>query len=505
MLDSGDEEVQMKKILWTVALMLCIGALAIATGQGESSGQGSVRPTTVTWWDWSDSMAPYAEAMFAKFEEENPDIDVEYTLYTIEQLNNAVSLAARSGDFPDISTKPNNMEFMQAVDAGWYQPMNQYIDDLWDGGLDAFKARYPADAFMEGLNVLDGNIYTAPKTGSQGYSALLFYNKDLLEAAGLDPENPPTTWSGVREAARLITEAGNGEYYGFIEGGNQLNRWQASVEALAATKAGISTDGFDYRTGRYVYDNGAFEAAIDFFRQIDQDGSFYPGYLSIDAREARALFGLGQAGFLFQGHWCVGVWRKDNPDLDFGVMFPPVPDEGRGGYVYGQPLAQQGEMYMLSATTEHPEEAMRLYLFRTSDEYIEGRVQSGDGFSPLPELNTQENFAFEQLYTIASEAGDAKRIPPIPALRDPAGVGAIENEFQMPSPGIREITQGAITGQVDDVSGALKALSDALNNELDRAIAAAVSKGADVSRDVYIFPNWEIGEDYTQAYYDELQ
>jgi multiple sugar transport system substrate-binding protein len=495
----------MKKLLLVSALLIGVGVLLSATGQGEESTSPAAEPVTVTWWDWSDSMAPYAEAMFAKFEEENPDIDVEYTLYTIEQLNNAVRLAARSDDFPDISAKPSNMQFMQAVEAGWYQPMNRYIDELWVGGLDAFMARYPADAFMEGLNVLDGDVYTAPKHGSQGFSALLYYNKDLLVEAGLDPENPPTTWEGVREAARLITEAGNGEYYGFIEGGNQLNRWQASVEALAATKAGIHEDGLDYRTGRYVYDNGAYEDAIRFFRQIDQDGSFYPGYLSIDAREARALFGLGQAGFLFQGHWCVGVWRKDNPDLNFGVMFPPIPADGRGGYVYGAPLAQQGEMYMLSATTEHPEQAMRLYLYRTTDEFIEGRVQSGDGFSPLPELNTKENFAFEQLFSIASEAESAKRIPPIPALRDPAGVGAIENEFQMPSPGIREIAQGAVTGQVTDVSSALAALTEALNAELDRAIAAAVDKGVDVSRDLYVFPNWRIGEDYTQEYYDELE
>ncbi len=32
------------------------------------------------------------------------------------------------------------------------------------------------------------------------------YNRDLFEAAGLDPDSPPTSWDEVREYAKQITD-----------------------------------------------------------------------------------------------------------------------------------------------------------------------------------------------------------------------------------------------------------------------------------------------------------
>ena len=55
------------------------------------------------------------------------------------------------------------------------------------------------------------------------------------------------------------------------------------------------------------------------------------GYRSIKAPEARALFAQNQAAFIIQGAWCISTWRKDNPDLDFGVMALPAPDDGMKG------------------------------------------------------------------------------------------------------------------------------------------------------------------------------
>lgn len=42
-------------------------------------------------------------------------------------------------------------------------------------------------------------------------TAVLWYNKDMFRAAGLDPDNPPRTWAEVRAAAAKIKEAGVAE------------------------------------------------------------------------------------------------------------------------------------------------------------------------------------------------------------------------------------------------------------------------------------------------------
>ncbi len=383
--------------------------------------------------------------------------------------------------------------------------MDPYVEQLWPGGLEVWKSRYPDGCFIEGINVYEGKIYRAPKNYPGGYSALLFYNKSLFKQAGPDPEKGPVTWSQLREHAKKITAAGQGKTFGLIEGGKQLNRWARSIGALSRTAGGIHWDGINYETGRYEYGSDAVVSAIDILKSISDDGSYYAGYMAIDAREARAHFGLGQAGFLFQEQWCCGVWAKDNPDLDFGVVYPPVPDSGRKGYVYGSPIAAFGDPIQLYAKSKHPLEAAELKLYRSTEQWLLGYVKSGDGFSPLTQLNAKENIPLSQMYDIFTMGVDQMRVPPYPAIRNPAGVAAVAGELKAAHPNMQEIVQGAMTGQVTDYRAALGTLTEQMNAELDRSIKAVQAKGGKISQGDYVFPNWDPNEHYLQPDYDALK
>jgi ABC-type glycerol-3-phosphate transport system substrate-binding protein len=52
-----------------------------------------------------------------------------------------------------------------------------------------------------------GNIYGLP---AKNYSMGLLYNRALFTKAGLDPNQPPTTWEQVRTAAKKISDLGDG-------------------------------------------------------------------------------------------------------------------------------------------------------------------------------------------------------------------------------------------------------------------------------------------------------
>jgi sn-glycerol 3-phosphate transport system substrate-binding protein len=52
---------------------------------------------------------------------------------------------------------------------------------------------------------LDGNMLSFPFNSS---TPILYYNKDLFRAVGLDPDRPPKTWPDVEAFARRLTEAG---------------------------------------------------------------------------------------------------------------------------------------------------------------------------------------------------------------------------------------------------------------------------------------------------------
>ena len=51
----------------------------------------------------------------------------------------------------------------------------------------------------------DGNMLSLPFNSS---TPILYYNKDVFEAAGLDPETPPATWAEMEQFSRQIMESG---------------------------------------------------------------------------------------------------------------------------------------------------------------------------------------------------------------------------------------------------------------------------------------------------------
>ena len=96
-----------------------------------------------------------------------------------------------------------------------------FIGNLYAGGaplLGETGAIVPITDFTEGPNGIDrSQIYDAfweyNSIGGQVWSMpfnnsvpVLYYNRDLFIAAGLDPDNPPTTWEEVVEYGQALTQ-----------------------------------------------------------------------------------------------------------------------------------------------------------------------------------------------------------------------------------------------------------------------------------------------------------
>jgi multiple sugar transport system substrate-binding protein len=95
------------------------------------------------------------------------------------------------------------------------------------------------------------------------------------------------------------------------------------------------------------------------------------------------------------------------------------------------------------------------------------------------------------------------RLAPSPAVRNP-GVAQVNLEMRPVTPNLGEIVQGLFTGQLSDPKAAMQDLQDRANAELERAIKAAQDKGAEVSRDDWVFANWDPTRDYTEEDYQAL-
>lgn len=169
----------------------------------------------------------------------------------------------------------------------------------------------------EGITTMDGEVYVLPEAANI-VNTLVFYNKNVLEDAGVDTNNLPKTWSEFREACKQVTEAGKGKYYGMIEGGKQINRLEIAIRALSCLAGSKSNDigVISMVDGKNVLNSDAMIQAFDFYSGLVQDGSFHPDSANLAAPEARALFAQNQAAFLIQGAWCISTWEKKS---GFGV------------------------------------------------------------------------------------------------------------------------------------------------------------------------------------------
>ncbi|MFD1773348.1 ABC transporter substrate-binding protein [Paenibacillus rhizophilus] len=461
----------------------------------KNPGSTADSPITLRVMDWSDSVKTIREEFHKQFMAKYPNIKIEYTQLTVDQFKNTILTAIQSGRAPDLFPIPSNVKLATAVAEGWFQPLNPYLGE-------DFLNQFADGTFQNGITSFDGQLYAIPETASLP-SSLVFYNKTLLKEAGYDDKNLPRTYTEFRAAAKKITENGKGKYYGIVEGGKQTGRWLMIVRDWSSLAgAGLnSTSPINLADGRTTYNSEPVTGVYSLFKGLADDKSFHPQTMSISAPEARALFGQGQAGFIVQGAWSIGVWNKDNPNLDYGVMAPPVPDTGRKGSIE---LAGSLPWMGISADSKNPE-AAALYLkeLYTGDYFQKARVSSGDAFSLIKGINEQYATVpqLKAYYELAHEYG---RTVPNPAIRNPKSPGVFEY-YKDVHPDLGELLAGTVAGAVTDYTGQLGNYSEQVGKAWTTAIDNAKKAGVQVDEDDFVFPNWKPMADYTPEDYAALK
>jgi multiple sugar transport system substrate-binding protein len=461
---------------------------------------------TFRWIDSGDLKALFYNEFHAAYQEKHPNITIEYDALPWEEINRIVPLGVQSGDAHDIFAMPQDIPSAQAVAEGWVAPLDDIIPNF-----EEWKARFPIGSFMDGVHVFDGLTYTFPQTSSKRYWSMNFYNTELMEQAGYDLEAERLTWDQFREAAKKVTDNGQGQYYGLIYGGQSAVRFGTYVRNFARM-AGASAGAFgdfediDWLTGEFVYNSDEYLAAIELFMAIQQDGSVFPGSMSLTEAEARAQFPNGVAGMILEGPWNIPQWQTDAPDFSFGLASQPVPNEGEPiPMTYEETGSNQLWVY---SDSQYKQVAGDMFSYIGS---VDGQVAimaatGGNLRALIPEAAEIAQETVE-LDPYASEAlalyDEQLRLGPMVPVRNPAAA-QVALERRPLTPDLGQLVQGLLTGQVSDARAAMEDLQSRANAELERAIAAAQEQGAEVSRDDFVFANWDPTQEYTEDKYAEL-
>lgn len=162
------------------------------------------------------------------------------------------------------------------------------------------------DAIMEQV-LLDDELLGVP-IDAHPYG--LWWNKDVFEEAGLDPEEPPDTPEKLQHVCQTITE--NTEYIGGQIHGDSIS---AAMFHMFVRSMGSPLLTDDNEPG---FDNEDGVTVAQYIDEIVNERGWVPR----DGTAGWEAWNNGEAGFIIDGTWHLSVVR--NTDFDFGVTAPAV-------------------------------------------------------------------------------------------------------------------------------------------------------------------------------------
>ncbi|WP_438433210.1 ABC transporter substrate-binding protein [Gorillibacterium sp. sgz500922] len=317
----------MKKAIPTIILASLF--LAAAAGCGSSSNKDTKKPDDASspqvsqqasaktesdgekkklklWFyfegkDRFDKMA----SLTAGYSKVDPQVEVVPEFIPFAEFKKRLSVGLAAQELPDIVVIDN-------PDTAAYAAMGLFADIT-----DKLKDWPDKDQFYEGpLNsaTLNGKLYGIP-LGSNNLA--LFYNKKMLDAAGL---KPPTTWDELREAAKKLSNS-DVKGLGFSGLANEEGTFQFLPWLLSA---GASFDHVDSPEGIKAY---------TFLENLVKDNSISKEVVNWTQADVMKQFAAGKVAMMVNGPWQIPELKTNAPDLQYGVTL--LPKDGKYTSVLG--------------------------------------------------------------------------------------------------------------------------------------------------------------------------
>jgi multiple sugar transport system substrate-binding protein len=296
------------------------------------------------------------EALVKKYNETNKDnIEIEYRVFT-DNYSDQLKLANNAGTLPDIIFNPAD----DVVNAEVLLPIKDILTDE--------EKRFVPAAFEKG----EISKYLISESVT---SFKMVYNKDLFKEAVLDPGKPPKTWEEMREYAKQITAQGEGKKYGLGLPIKTPAAWiWYGITPSARSGDMMGDQAWNAKEGKYEFEK--FGKYIQFWIDVNKDGSLFPGVGTYDNDMIRAQFAEGNVGMLTAAAWDVGVYNDQFPaKIDWGVFEFPTWD----GKVYGGEHFVVKSGAAINKNSPHLDEAIKVWKFFTSDEVYITEVKAGLG------------------------------------------------------------------------------------------------------------------------------
>ena len=279
-----------------------------------------------------------------QFMAKNPDIKVEL-VYIPSDYSQKVQTMIAGGTAPDIMQLAEDIHSYSSK--GQIISLNNYItQDKVD-----LKARYGDTGGLTGAYSYNGELYAMPDRGG---ALILFYNKDMFDAAGISYPTKDWTWVEFLDAAQKLTirDGDTVEQYGWAAGG-----WWPWWMSFMYMNGGMVLD----ESGMPVVNSPENVEAIQFYNDLVYKHKVAPSpedYANLGTNSPDPLFAQGKVAMATTGFWGIGGLKDATFNWDITPLFQ---NKKPATVVFGSGFA-------ITKDCENPDAAWKVIEFLTSEQ-----------------------------------------------------------------------------------------------------------------------------------------
>ena len=288
---------------------LAIAAIAVSLVLTGSSFGSRDKSDTITINFWQQKFENYQQTWFKKyvnkFNASQKKVHVNYTVVPGDVWTQKLKAAQAAGQQPDVATTNYG-----SIAAG-----------VVDGQFTALDGLLPKSTFADVKSnvapfvTIKGKHYAYPMLVEP--STVLYYRKDLVKAAGLDPTKPPKTWAQLVAWAKALT----------------TDKVKGMTIASAAPDLGWSSWGLQYDTcGQLPVSKDwsqaqatlpCYERLLNLYKSLYQ-GGLMPQTPKVGYADATP-YGNGEVAMMACGSWAIGQLKTYFPKLVAKTAVAPFP------------------------------------------------------------------------------------------------------------------------------------------------------------------------------------
>lgn len=297
-------------------------AASVAVGYSCSSAEASDTETTLSTPTQGSSQAEpvtidllfpglpfYLDALPATYTDEftsetGVSVELIQTGEDYVEVDQRIASDIAAGDTADIALVGLG-SLRSYAEAGVAQPLDDYLVDT-----QRFDVADIPEAVLD-LGAFDGTRYAIPYVAS---SLIMYYNADLFEQAGLDPADPPDTYSELRAASEALFEAEVTDSPVAFEADGDNWRFQNLVASAGGTLMNDDESELTL-TSPEVTDT------LDFWQKMAADGLF------TETGDSAEIFLRGDAAIIFHSS-ARTTTLGGQAAFEVRTAVLPIPDDG---------------------------------------------------------------------------------------------------------------------------------------------------------------------------------